>query len=145
MSWTMVILHGSYSHFFKHVCDRWITFFFCYSQIECEISQDPESLIIGSCLSIDKPLMIDYICYFTIHRKSWTDSSWKRTRHTVATNWYTFTQIYFWSLTLRERSESIIRCMTQREVCSSDYPIDKWILLYCESVKEMITCNDEMR
>ena len=44
--------------------------------IECKISQDPESLIIGSGLSIDKPLMIDYICYFTIHRKSWT-KSWK--------------------------------------------------------------------
>ena len=44
--------------------------FFYYSQIECEISQVPESLIIGSGLSIDKPLMIDYICYFTILRES---------------------------------------------------------------------------
>ena len=46
--------------------------------IECEISQDPESLIIGLGLYIDKTLMIDNFCYFTIYRKSWTDSSWHK-------------------------------------------------------------------
>ena len=50
-------------------------FFPYYSKIECEISLDQESQIIGSGLSIDKSLMIDYICNFTIHRKSSTDSS----------------------------------------------------------------------
>ena len=44
---------------------------FYYFKIKCEISHDQESLI----LSIDIPLMTDYIWYFTIHRKSWTDSS----------------------------------------------------------------------
>ena len=48
---------------------------FYYSKIEFEISHDPESLITGSGLSIDKPLMIDYSCYFAIHSKSCTDSS----------------------------------------------------------------------
>ena len=44
--------------------------FFYYSKIEFEIPHDPESLIIGSGLSIDKPLMIDYSYYFSIHSKS---------------------------------------------------------------------------
>ena len=35
-----------------------------------------------------------------------------RTRYAVASNWYTFTHIYIWSLTSRERPESIIQCMT---------------------------------
>ena len=43
---------------------------FYYFKIKCEIPHDQESLI----LSIDIPLTI-YIWYFTIYRKSWTDSS----------------------------------------------------------------------
>ena len=51
------------------------TVFFSTCLRQREISHDQESLIIASGLSINKPLMIDYICYFTIPRKSWTDSS----------------------------------------------------------------------
>ena len=47
----------------------------CFFLWQREISHDQEPLIIASGLSINKPLMIDYICYFTIPRKSWTDSS----------------------------------------------------------------------
>ena len=57
-----------------------------------------------------------------------------RTRYTVATNWYTFTHIYIWSSTSRERPESIIQFMIQQEVCSCDYLIDKLISHYSDSV-----------
>ena len=125
MDWIMVILHGSYSHslfFFKYVRDS-VKFpmtknLWSLPQAYPSINHW-WSIIFATLRSLERvgPILLNM-----------------KTRYTVATNWHTFTQIYFWSLTLGERPESIIQCMTQREVCSCDYVINKWTPRYRISV-----------
>ena len=130
----MEFSHGSYSHFLQQVRDRWIKFcsIILKSSLKFPITQNLWSLA-QAYPSMNHWWSIIVVTLPSIARVVPILLN-TRTQYTVTINWYTFTHIHFWSSTSRERPVSLIQCMTQREVCSYDYLINKWTPRYRASV-----------
>ena len=98
-------LRGSYSHFFKHVCDKWITFFF--SDIPKSSVKFPKTQSLWS-LAQAYP-SIKHWCSIIFATLPFTERAEPilldtRTRYTVATNWYMFTHIFFFVINFARKA-----------------------------------------